>query len=392
MRLLFVQNMAGVSGSETHFLEILPALRERGVACEFACVQRPAVRAKNTAFCARLRAAGVPVHELARGPALDPVMLTRLAALVRRGGYDVVHSHLVHADAWCALVKAAARRRFVLFSTKHGYNDRYQAAHGFDPRFVRRDAFYLAQRWSNRRADHIIAISAGLRDLAVGARLAPAAKVTVVPYGFDYSGVCYHDRGPYRFGDRQLLVLGRLVAVKGHRFALAALARLVAAFPDIVLVFVGAGPLEAALQREVAARGLARHVRFEGFRPDAHDYLRASDVVLVPSTAEGLGAVVLEAWHHGKPVVAFDVPALNELVADGRDGYLVPPFDTAVLADRIDALLRDAALRARMGAAGRVKVARDYSVARMVDATLALYARFVPAAVAAATAAAPEDL
>lgn len=119
----------------------------------------------------------------------------------------------------------------------------------------------------------------------------------------------------------------------------------------------------------VDAAGLTRRVDLLGFRDDVADLYLASDVLAQPSTSEGLGRTAIEAAASGRPVVAFDLPGINETVIDGETGRLVAPGDHAAFADALVALCRDGALRRRLGEGGR-RLART---------------RFDPAASAAAT-------
>ena len=72
---------------------------------------------------------------------------------------------------------------------------------------------------------------------------------------------------------------------------------------------------------------ITSHIRWEGFKSNIHDYIRDSDLMVLPSSAEGFGLVILEAWQHLKPVIAFDVPAPNEIISDKVNGRLVTAFD-----------------------------------------------------------------
>ena len=112
--------------------------------------------------------------------------------------------------------------------------------------------------------------------------------------------------------------------------------------------------------------GLAGCVEFAGYRSqaDVREYLRRSDVFVLPSFAEGVPVVLMEAMAAGVPVVTTRIAGVSELVEDGVSGYLVPPSDSAPLARAIAALLDDPALRARFGAAGRATVEREFDVHR----------------------------
>lgn len=146
------------------------------------------------------------------------------------------------------------------------------------------------------------------------------------------------------------------------------LLRAVAALNDkrVHALIVGEGPELAALQALVAQLGLTGHVHFAGFQKQPLPFVAAMDVVVLSSSREGLPRVVLEAMLLSKPVVASRVVGSRELVMDGESGYLYDYGDEAALTQRLRELVADPALRQRLGAAGHVRVLRDYSIERYV--------------------------
>jgi len=103
------------------------------------------------------------------------------------------------------------------------------------------------------------------------------------------------------------------------------------------------------------------------------DAVAACDVLCLPSTQESFGGTFTEAWALGRPVLGADIPAVREVVDDGRDGYLVTPTPEAI-AERLLRLLADASLRREMGAAGRAKVDRLYAWPLLARKTEEVYA------------------
>ena len=121
------------------------------------------------------------------------------------------------------------------------------------------------------------------------------------------------------------------------------------------------------MQEQVTFLGALEHA-------DALAALAQARVMLLPSLWEGLPVSVLEAMHRGIPVVASNVPGTDELVIDGRTGYLVPTQDAQAYAERIARLLADAPLRARLGAEAIVRAREHFSIDGQLAAHAALYA------------------
>jgi len=169
---------------------------------------------------------------------------------------------------------------------------------------------------------------------------------------------------PHRTRGHRLLFTGRLAAVKGLPILLEAVARLAPEHPDIELLLAGDGPDRPALEQRAADLGITDRVRFLGYQ--SSDQVRAllqeTDVFALPSFAEGVPVVLMEAMASGVPVVTTRIAGIPELVEDDVSGFVVPPGDVAALVAAIDALLRDPSLRSRLGAAGRATVEREFDI------------------------------
>jgi glycosyltransferase involved in cell wall biosynthesis len=123
--------------------------------------------------------------------------------------------------------------------------------------------------------------------------------------------------------------------------------------------------------RAWAARG---DVEYWGRRDDMPEVLAQSAIACLPTYSEGLPKSLVEAAACGLPVVATDIPGCRAVVSDGENGFLVPPRDARSLAAALRRLLVDPALRERAGAAGRLRAVKEFSLARVIDAHLKLYA------------------
>lgn len=161
-------------------------------------------------------------------------------------------------------------------------------------------------------------------------------------------------------GETRLVFVGRLTAIKGLRVLIAAFARARATRPGLTLTLVGDGDDRAHLERLAAPLGDA--VRFAGFLSQGAvaEALAEADAMVLPSFAEGLPVVLMEALASARPVIATQVAGVSELVEDGVNGFVVPAGDAESLADRIGRLADDPGLRVRMGAAGRAKVRAEF--------------------------------
>ena len=345
-RVLHVQKVSGVSGSEAHLLDLVPGLRERGFDARMIVLHEGEPGARE--FVERMRASGVPVEAWRMRVDLDPTVPLRL--LGRRA--DIVHTHLVHADV-LGLPAAAAARIPVRISTKHGFNE-----------FRSNRLVAAADRTAGRLAHRQIAISGGLaRYLEETEGFAPGS-FTVVHYGI----APLPDPPPPPPAEPRLVAVGRLIEIKGFDVLLRAFDVARREVPGLTLELAGAGPLEAELRAQ-APEGVTLLGRVS---PVAPLYERNA-IVVVPSRGEGFGMVALEAAERGRAAIVSDVGGLPEIVADGETGVVVPREDAGALAAAIVDLARSPARVAALGEAARRRALAQFSAGAAVDGVIAVY-------------------
>ncbi len=171
-----------------------------------------------------------------------------------------------------------------------------------------------------------------------------------------------------------LLFVGHLRYYKGLNYLIQALREL----PRAQLIVVGAGPMERAWRARARQLGVDARIVFVGAVRDAElpGYYAAADIFVLPASerSEAFGAVQLEAMAAGKPVVCAELGTGTSFVnVDGETGFVVPARDPRALAGAIARLIDDADLRARMGAAGRARVRREFTLEKMVERVMGVY-------------------
>jgi len=169
-----------------------------------------------------------------------------------------------------------------------------------------------------------------------------------------------------------VLLAARIVAGKGHHDLMKAARILIAKKVDIVLCFAGAvdsEPLHQELRKYAAATGLDGRILFLGeISPEEiRDWYALSSLVVLPSYAEGLGRVLLEAQAMKKPVVAYDCGGVSDAVLPNETGFLVEKGNVGALAEKIGLLLGNEAERLRMGERGREFVSQHFSISALVQ-------------------------
>ncbi|WP_306005077.1 glycosyltransferase [Aquicoccus porphyridii] len=267
-----------------------------------------------------------------------------LARHMARHGVTHLHNHI--AKSSCTVAMLASEISGIPYSfTLHGPDIFYEPIHWRLDEKIRRAAF-------------VACISEFCRSQAM-AFSAPDHwdKLHIVHCGVDPARYA-HTR--QRSG-RQALFVGRLAVVKGLPVLFDALARMGADAPDLAII--GDGPDRTALEAQAQELGLADRVDFMGYRSQSEvaDMLGQSDLLILPSFAEGLPVVLMEALAGETPVVTTQIAGIPELVRDGETGHLCPPGDAGALARAIAAVLDDPDRARAMAARGRVIVTREFN-------------------------------
>jgi len=349
LRITHVDAERGFSGGEVQVLLLIDGLAARGHQNLLVCPP-------NSPIAVEATRRGIAVRAVALRGDLDLASVWRLARELRAGNADLAHLHTGRA-AW--LGGLAARLAGV-------------------PAIVTRRMDRPVQRgWRTRLIyEHLtrraVAISPGVADCLVAGGV-PPSRIELVPSAVDGARLRpRRARSAVRVGegveadDCVLLALAALVQRKALDVLLDAVAALAVRGLRPRVWIAGDGPERGALEAQAARLGLGGQVGFLGQRDDVGDLLAAADVVVLPSRREGLGVAALEAMAAARPVVASAVGGLGDAVVEGRTGLLVPPNDAAALAMALERVLRDDALRARLGAAGPARIAEGYLPEQMV--------------------------
>ena len=302
------------------------------------------------------RAEGVDALSMRFAGKLNLMAVGRLARWFRRNDVELVATQLSTASLWGTLaaryigVPSVATVRALNSKTCYVY------------------------------ADRIITVSQAVKDHLVEQGV-ESSKIRVVYNGVDLSKFvppANRERAKREVDlPCEALIVGvvaHLTAKKGHKWFLDAVAPLLRNFPNLQILFLGEGEERASLRGQVAALKLENRVIFAGFHPDVVPWMSAMDVLVLPPIAkEGFGRVLVEAGAMSVPVIGTDVGGIGEVIVPGETGFVVAPGDAGALQTALAALLDDAELREKMGAAGRQRALREFSQERMVEQTERVY-------------------
>jgi glycosyltransferase involved in cell wall biosynthesis len=174
-------------------------------------------------------------------------------------------------------------------------------------------------------------------------------------------------------GDVLIGCVAHYRAEKGHATLIDAVAALIREGLPVRLELVGEGPMRPALERQIRDLGVGDRVTLHGSEPDPLPLYGAFDLVVSGSLREGLPNALLEAGAAGRAVIATAAGGSGEVVLDGQTGLIVPIQDAPALASALRHVVTNTALRDRLGAAGRERVATVFGMDRFVAEFAALY-------------------
>jgi L-malate glycosyltransferase len=319
-------------------------------------------------YFTQLAKAGVPVlfedSLFKRDPAANQRVLERLCEVRPPEAVDLVHAHAGVPARIGRRYAELSSRRVVVIQTQHGWgshktreqeHEDLATLHAVDRVVVTSESTGALLVERGVPADRIVCIPCGLPAEAPSA--IPAEATTL--------------RAALNAECRQIIgCVGTVTANKNQTLLLQAMTR--AADDRVAAIFIGEGG--ERLAEPIETLGLGSRVRALGYRPHAEQWVRAFDMLVVPSLSEGQGLVVLEAFRAGVPVVASDIPALRSLVTDGETGWSFVSADADALARAIDRVLASTpSERSRITAAARGRFLAHYTIDAMVSRHEMLY-------------------
>jgi L-malate glycosyltransferase len=321
----------------------------------------------KTALVPNFVEAGVPIECLGVEQDKDLRWARPLRRLLREGRFDVVHVHSPYAAGVARVVVRTLPRRHrpAVVSTEHNVWVGYKPL----TQLLTRTTFHLGDAW--------LAVSDPVRD-SLPPRMRRRVEVVV-------NGVILEDVvAQRRFRDEvreelglapdevAIVTVANLTAKKGYPDLMAAARLLIDRGHPVRFVSVGQGPLEEELHERHRSMGLGDRFVFLGYHPEPTRILAGCDIFAMASHYEGLPVAIMEALAIGLPVVVTAVGGVPDAVTDDVEGLLVPPEQPGTLADALERLVLDPAIRARMAAAAAVR-GQDFDMRNATARMEAIY-------------------
>lgn len=301
----------------------------------------------------------LPVHSK------NPLTILRMAPAVKRI-LGEEKADILHAGSRVPAIIGyyAARSAGVVFITScHGYYSKKPFS------------FSRVMGWGKL----VIAISQVIAKHMMDDFKVPFRRIRLVYRGVDIEKFKYREPDESAKGEYTIGIIGRLSPIKGHKYFLRAVSKVIKSVPRVKALVVGdVSPDKERYKQELESLvnrlGLSRYVEFLGRRSDIPDILARLDVLVMASTVpEGFGRVIIEAFAAGVPVVATRVGGITEIIRDGENGLLVSPEDPQSMAEAVVKILKDRKLAKEITQRARKDAEERFNLDRMITETVRVY-------------------
>jgi len=361
MKILNVTTHLNIGGVTRYVYDLSCGLKKKGIKCFVAsaggCMEK------------EFHEAGIPVFKVNIKTKFEfhPKLLIavmRIAKFVKRNNIDIIHAHTRVAQIIAGMVSIMTGVPFV--STCHG--------------FFKYDRFFrkLFPCWGKR----VIAISEAVRTHLMDDFKVPKDAAVVIYNGIEVDRYYVElprarkdmMRKQMGFNEGPIIgTVGRLSPVKGHRYLLHAMREVHGENNLANLLIIGDGPYEGYLKKLSEELGLSGVTTFVTSQVDLRDYYSLIDIYVFPSIQEGLGLALLEAMASSRACIATAVGGISNVIDEGKNGLLVPPAESHLLAEKIKTIMRDKALANSLRKAARESVEKKFPLEKTISETVEFY-------------------
>jgi len=373
MRILHVIYTQGVGGAEKYLKHLLPGLKNYGISCDLIVICSKNTQAIFTAYCNSVNSLGVKTKLLVAEKYRIFKTASDVHAYLKAEQISILHTHLFHADLMAAVLKTFFNKHIRIISTKHGYQEKVLLQ--YDPFHYQKpnDLYYYITRYILSKIDINIAVSKAMSDLYFNLGISKK-HYPYIHHGINFPEFDQPAQGnEYSKDYPQLITVGRVEMIKGHHVLIDAMPAVLDVFPQATLLVLGEGSEKANCEAHVKKAGLQNQVQFMGFVQQPYRYISNADILIQPSFFESFGLVFIEGLALKTPIIAFDVPAGNEILENDKTALLVNKGDSKALAEKIIFLLQHPEIAKKLADNAYEKYKNEFTTEAMVKKMAAWY-------------------
>ncbi|KGP74533.1 glycosyltransferase [Pontibacillus yanchengensis] len=363
MKVVHLISGGETGGSKNHLLTLLD---------QFPSDQVSLVVMQQGVLYDEAKKLGIDVHLLDQRSRYDLSILSRLKELIKKNGFQLIHTHGARANLYASILKNSLRIPWV--TTIHS-----DPTLDFLKGGMKGKIFTKINLWTIKRIDHFFAVSERFKEDLINLGV-PSEKITTVYNGIDFSK-SYATKTLTRADldlqadDFVTAMVARLHPIKGHEEVFQAIRQL--DNPPFKLLLIGDGPEKEHLTNRVRELGIASQVQFLGFRHDVPDIYQISDIGLLASYSESFPLALLEAAREHTPVVATDVGGVRHMVQG--TGWVVSTKSANELTDAFQKAIEKKKIGelSDLGETFYEHCSANFSLDQLADSTKKMYKKFL---------------
>ena len=292
------------------------------------------------------------------------ILSTLYFLLKNRKRYDIIHCHSLYLHTFAAVVFKYLFCRDTIVISKISCTGNYGDFERIEKIFL--SNFLLRV---TRRIDRVIPVSKdGIEELL--AHNFSLEKICLIPNGVDGKRFQPLDKNS---AGQNITFIGRMDKQKGVEYLIDAFCQVAKDHPVAKLTLVGDGPIKRELEEQVGRCGLSEKVNFTGFVEDIREYYYHTDILVLPSLAEGMSNVLLEGMACALPIITTAIGGNVDLIDDNETGLLIPPKNAAALKEAIMTLLNNKVFCEKLGRNARKRVEEIYCLDKIIGKYKKLY-------------------
>ncbi|WNB16865.1 glycosyltransferase family 4 protein [Marivirga arenosa] len=289
----------------------------------------------------------------------------KLAHIVEKGNYDIVQ-----ANAGDTLKYAAISKRLYNWKAQLVFRNANKMS-----AFIQSKPHLWLNQFFLSQMDYAISVSENCRQDLI--QIYPKAKDisltgTIGTFNFD------HLNAIKRSSENKVWInVGSFVKEKNHGFLLEIFAEYLKDNQENELWLIGDGKLRTELEEQAKNLGIQQNVKFLGYQNNAVEYIKAADIMVMPSKIEGLPGVILEALSCGVPVIASNVGGIPEVVHNEQNGYVIEEFDKPSYISKIKKVLNDQKLTEKMSQNARKLIQEEFLMPKIAKRFESIYKEII---------------
>lgn len=350
-----LRDIAG--GAERQVYELLKHLnREKFEALLFVLHQKGITN--EVSMLAGLRVSGLGIRRIYDFRGIREGF--KFAKFLKREKIDILMTYHFSSDIWGTVFGRLAGVPVIISNRRD---------EGFWRKAIHIRAYKLINRWVTK----VIVVSNSVKRMVIAQERVGEDKICVIYNGVELERfnakidiASKKKELGLPLNSRVIACVGNLRAIKGQRYLIEASAGIIAKFQDVHFIFIGEGELRAEFEKLARKSGLQNNLHFLGKRDDVPELLKIADICVLPSLSEGLSNALLEYMAAGKPVVATSAGGTPEVIENNKNGVLIPPYNSQILAKKIMRLLENRQFALNLGARAEETVCERFALSGQI--------------------------